>query len=106
MVRMAMCHQGALGGTRWVNPHVRWLDINAMRMWFDPMLGGGSGDYYVPFLRLDMGCSKGNVNQWQGSYFIMLMRSWRSPFCIKHSRQAICGRNIFSAFCPVIAALY
>jgi len=51
-----------------------------MRMWFDPMLGGGSGDYNIPFLRLDMGCSKGNVNQWQGRYFIMLMRSWRSAF--------------------------
>jgi hypothetical protein len=34
------------------------------------------------------------------------MRSWRSPFCIARFGQAICGRNIFSAFCPAIAALY
>jgi hypothetical protein len=66
MVGMAMRHQRAFGGTRRINPHVRWLDINAMRMWFYPMLGGSLGDKNGPFLRTDMGCSKDDVNQSQG----------------------------------------
>jgi hypothetical protein len=58
-----MCHQGALGGARWVNPQVRWLYINAMRMWFDPMLGGGSGDVGCPFLDQNMGSGRCDVNR-------------------------------------------
>ena len=98
MVGMTMRHQRAFGGTRWVNPHVRWLDINAMRMWFYPMLGGGAGDYVGPFLRPDMGCSKDDVNQSQGYCFIMLMRGQRSEFCVVPSGHAICRRNIFQHF--------
>jgi hypothetical protein len=98
MVGMTMRHQRAFGGTRWVNPHVRWLDINAMRMWFYPMLGGGAGDYVGPFLRPDMGYSKDDVNQSQGYCFIMLMRGQRSEFCVVPSGHAICRRNIFQHF--------
>jgi hypothetical protein len=65
MVGMAMRHQSTLSGARRVNPHVRWLDINAMRMWLYPMLGGGSRDSDGPFLLPDMGRGRADVNQWQ-----------------------------------------
>ena len=64
MVGMAMCHQRAFGGSRRVNPHIRWLDVNAMRMWLYPMLGGGSGNSDGPFLLPDMGRGRADVNQW------------------------------------------
>jgi hypothetical protein len=63
MVGMAVRHQRAFGGARRVNPHVGWLDINAMRMRLYPMLGNGSRNSDGPFLIPDMGRSGTDVNQ-------------------------------------------
>ena len=63
MVGMTMRHQSAFGRAGRVDPHVRRLDINAVRMRFDPMLGCSSGDIHCPSLKPDMGCRGCDVNQ-------------------------------------------
>ena len=50
MIRMAVRHQSARHRLRRVNPHVGGTNVDAVRVRFYPVLGGGAGDWAFLFL--------------------------------------------------------
>jgi hypothetical protein len=78
MVSMAMGNKRARGRTRWVDPHVCRLHIDAMRVRLYPMLGGGSGDVGCPFLDQNMGSGRCDVNSMYQRKFTAAARERRN----------------------------